>query len=35
VRTPVLLEAIMPVLTARVELVKDLPQSPESKPKAK
>ena len=34
VHTPVLLEAIMPVLTARVELVKDLPQSPESKPKA-
>ena len=34
VHTPVLLEAIMPVLTARVELVKDLPQSPVSKPKA-
>jgi len=34
VRTPVLLEAIMPVLTARVELVKDLPQVAEPKPKA-
>jgi len=34
VRTPVLLEAIMPVLTARVELVKDLPLAPEPKPKA-
>ena len=34
VRTPVLLEAIMPVATARVELVKDLPATPESKPKA-
>jgi hypothetical protein len=32
--TPVLLEAIMPVATARVELVKDLPASPEAKPKA-
>lgn len=28
VRTPVLLEAIMPVATARVELVKDLPVTP-------
>lgn len=33
VRTPVLLEAIMPVATARVELVKDLPVTPG--PKAK
>lgn len=33
VRTPVLLEAIMPIATARVELVKDLPASPEAKPK--
>jgi hypothetical protein len=33
-RTPVLLEAVMPVATARVELVKDLPASPEAKPKA-
>jgi uncharacterized protein DUF3108 len=34
VRTPVLLEAIMPIATARVELVKDLPVVSESKPKA-
>ena len=34
VRTPVLLEAIMPVATARVELVKDLPTTAEPKPKA-
>lgn len=34
VRTPVLLEAIMPIATARVELVKDLPAIAESKPKA-
>ncbi|HKW35784.1 MAG TPA: DUF3108 domain-containing protein [Candidatus Acidoferrum sp.] len=35
VRTPVLLEAVMPVATARVELVKDLPTTPEPpKPKA-
>ena len=34
VRTPVLLEAIMPVANARVELVKDLPAVPEAKPKA-
>lgn len=34
VRTPVLLEAIMPIATARVELVKDLPATPESKPRA-
>ena len=34
VRTPVLLEAIMPVINARVELVKELPVTPESKPKA-
>lgn len=34
VRTPVLLEAIMPIATARVELVKDLPVIQESKPKA-
>ena len=34
VRTPVLLEAIMPIATARVELVKDLPATAESKPKA-
>ena len=34
VRTPVLLEAIMPFATARVELVKDLPQNQEPKPKA-
>jgi hypothetical protein len=34
VRTPVLLEAIMPIATARVELVKDLPAIPDSKPKA-
>jgi hypothetical protein len=33
-RTPVLLEAVMPFATARVELVKDLPQAPEPKPKA-
>src|SRR5690242_10589833 len=33
VRTPVLLEAIMPIATARVELVKELPVAPESKPK--
>ena len=34
VRTPVLLEAVMPVAAARVELVKDLPVIAESKPKA-
>ena len=34
VRTPVLLEAVMPIATARVELVKELPVIPESKPKA-
>jgi len=34
VGTPVLLEAIMPFATARVELVKDQPQTPELKPKA-
>lgn len=34
VRTPVLLEAIMPIATARVELVKDLPAISDSKPKA-
>jgi len=34
VRTPVLLEAIMPVANARVELVKDLPAIAEAKPKA-
>ena len=34
VRTPVLLEAIMPIATARVELVKDLPATPESKLKS-
>jgi|SRR5579859_319844 len=34
VRTPVLLEAIMPIAAARVELVKELPTTPESKPKA-
>lgn len=34
VRTPVLLEAVMPVATARVELVKELPGSTEAKPKA-
>ena len=33
VRTPVLLEAIMPIATARVELVKDLPATPASKPR--
>ena len=33
VRTPVLLEAIMPIAAARVELVKELPVAPESKPK--
>ncbi|HKW62013.1 MAG TPA: DUF3108 domain-containing protein [Candidatus Acidoferrum sp.] len=33
-RTPVLLEAILPVATAHVELVKDLPVIAESKPKA-
>ena len=32
-RTPVLLEAVMPIATARVELVKDLPVIAESKPK--
>lgn len=34
VRTPVLLEAIMPIATARVELVKELPLIPDAKPKA-
>lgn len=34
VRTPVLLEAIMPIATARVELVKELPATPEARPKA-
>ena len=33
-RTPVLLEAIMPIATARVELVKELPAISESRPKA-
>lgn len=33
-RTPVLLEAIMPFATARVELLKGLPATPEAKPKA-
>jgi hypothetical protein len=32
-RTPVLLEAVMPFATARVELVKDLPTTPEPKTK--
>jgi len=33
-RTPVLLEAVIPIATARVELVKELPAIPESKRKA-
>ncbi|HEY6945729.1 MAG TPA: DUF3108 domain-containing protein [Candidatus Acidoferrum sp.] len=33
-RTPVLLEAVMPFATARVQLVKDQPETAEAKPKA-